>query len=151
ALSFLGVSLVVTQGDPAKLLHEPQSFAADGLILAGALCWVIYTVGATCFPTWSPLRYTTITTLLGLPAIWAVTLIMFGTGVLQMPPAAEVRAVLPHLAYMAVFAGFTGVLLWNLGNRILTPLNGVLFMDVVPLTAFIVSSLQGIVPSDVQV
>src|SRR5262249_38187901 len=34
ALSFLGVSLVVTQGDPAKLPHEPQSFAADGLILA---------------------------------------------------------------------------------------------------------------------
>jgi hypothetical protein len=52
---------------------------------------------------------------------------------------------------MALIAGFVGVLCWNFGNKILTPLNGVLFMDVVPITAFIVSTLQGIVPVYAQV
>jgi hypothetical protein len=44
-----------------------------------------------------------------------------------------------------------GVLCWNLGNKILTPLNGVLFMDVVPITAFTVSAIQGIRPGPVQI
>jgi hypothetical protein len=52
---------------------------------------------------------------------------------------------------MGLGAGFIGILSWNLGNRILTPLNGVLFMDVVPLTTFIVSALAGVIATPVQI
>jgi hypothetical protein len=38
-----------------------------------------------------------------------------------------------------------------MGNKIITPLNGVLFMDVVPVTAFIISALTGLVPHPTQV
>jgi hypothetical protein len=36
---------------------------------------------------------------------------------------------------MAFCAGFVAVLSWNVGNKILTPLNGMLFINVMPLTS----------------
>jgi drug/metabolite transporter (DMT)-like permease len=51
---------------------------------------------------------------------------------------------------MSVIAGFVGVLGWNFGNKYLGPLNGVLFMDVVPVTAFVISALTGVVPAGMQ-
>jgi hypothetical protein len=52
---------------------------------------------------------------------------------------------------MGTFAGVISILFWNIGNRILTPLNGVLFMDVLPVTTFIVSTLTGVIPMRMQV
>ncbi len=150
-LSFVGVTLVITKGELATLIDQPQSYGANGLITLGALCWVIYTVGATFFPRWSPFKYTAMTTLLGLTSVYAITVGMYCLGFLPVPSVGAVVSVVPHLLYMAFVAGFIGVLCWNLGNKILTPLNGVLFMDVVPLTAFIVSALQGIIPTGMQV
>jgi hypothetical protein len=45
---------------------------------------------------------------------------------------------------MAFCAGFVAVLSWNVGNKILTPLNGMLFINVLPLTSFAISALQGL-------
>lgn len=149
-MSFVGVVLVVTEGNVAALLREPGAYKADLLIILGALCWVIYTVGATFFPQWSPVRYTTITTGLGLMSAVAITAVLLATGLVAVPSAGQVGTVLPELAYMSLVAGFVGVLAWNMGNKILTPLNGVLFMDVVPVTAFAVSALTGTVPVPMQ-
>jgi hypothetical protein len=59
--------------------------------------------------------------------------------------------VAPHLGYVALFADFIGVLSWKVGNKIITPLNGVLIMDVVPKTTFVFSALRGNVPVGIQV
>lgn len=150
-LSFCGVALVVTKGDPVALLREPQSFVADALILLGALCWVVYTVGGAFFPKWSPYKYTTVTTGLGLLSVYAVNIALLVTGMIDVPTIDTLRSIVPELTYMALIAGLLGVLCWNFGNRILTPLNGVLFMDVVPVTAFVISAAQGIVPEKVQI
>jgi drug/metabolite transporter (DMT)-like permease len=150
-LSFCGVTLVVTKGDIAGLLHEPQDYAANALIVLGALCWVIYTFGASFFKQWSPLRYTTMTIWLGLTTIIALNVALFAVHAVAVPTLAEVGAIAPHLLYMGLGAGFIGILSWNLGNRILTPLNGVLFMDVVPLTTFIVSALAGVIATPIQI
>jgi drug/metabolite transporter (DMT)-like permease len=149
-LSFCGVVLVVTKGDLQFYLHEPSSIASNLLILLGALCWVSYTIGATFFPKWSPYKYTAVTTGLGLVSVFAINAMLCLGGVVAIPTAHAVSLILPHLAYMSLIAGFLGVLCWNMGNKILTPLNGVLFMDVVPLTAFIISSLEGVVPAGAQ-
>ncbi|MGS3451518.1 DMT family transporter [Klebsiella electrica] len=53
------------------------------------------------------------------------------------------RVGLAWLLGTAVIAGFIGILCWNMDNKILTPMNGVLFMDVVPLTAFSISAMTG--------
>lgn len=150
-LSFSGVVLVIADGNVSAVLHSPASLTANLLLIAGALCWVLYTIGGSSFPGWSPLRYTTLTTLLGMTSVVATDLLLMETGLITVPDAAAVTAVIPHLLYMALIAGLMAVLCWNIGNRIITPTNGVLFMDVVPVTAFIVSALNGVVPTQVQI
>jgi drug/metabolite transporter (DMT)-like permease len=150
-LSFSGVALVITEGHFDKLFASPHDFIANVPILLGALCWVIYTIGGSFFPKWSPYRYTAITTVLGLTSVFAVNAVLMAIGYIELPHAAQVASVAPHLLYMAMVAGLVAVLCWNAGNKILTPVNGVLFMDVVPITAFSVSSLMGVVPGHAQV
>ncbi|HEU0187004.1 MAG TPA: DMT family transporter, partial [Gallionellaceae bacterium] len=151
SLSFLGVALVITKGNLADVLAAPQNYSANIPLILGALCWVIYTVGASFFPKWSPYRYTAITTLLGLTSIFAINALLINAGAIQLPSVEAVVTILPHLLYMSLVAGFVGVLSWNIGNKIITPLNGVLFMDVVPVTAFTISTLNGVVPAQAQV
>ena len=149
ALSFCGVVTVITKGDLGSLLRTPGNYAYL-LIILGALCWVIYTVGASYFPLWSPYRYTAITTALGMTSVLGVNALLYASGLVALPSADALTFALPHLLYMTFGAGFLGVLCWNLGNNILTPLNGVLFMDVVPVTAFAISAAQGTVPTHTQ-
>ncbi|EBV2391463.1 EamA/RhaT family transporter [Salmonella enterica subsp. enterica serovar Corvallis] len=150
-LSFSSVVLVITNGDVFAVLNSPISLAANLLLIAGALCWVLYTIGGSYFPGWSPLRYTTMTTLLGMISVVLIDLFLVGSGAISVPSAASIITIVPHLLYMALVAGLVAVLCWNVGNRIITPTNGVLFMDVVPITAFIVSALNGIVPTNMQI
>jgi drug/metabolite transporter (DMT)-like permease len=147
ALSFCGVILVITQGHLGRLFSDPGTYGADALLLFAALCWVIYTSGAGYFPDWSPIRYTTITTGLGLASAAVITAVLLAVGAEPVPTGGNVVTILPELAYMSLIAGFVGVLAWNIGNRKLGPLNGVLFMDVVPITAFTISVITGVVPS----
>jgi drug/metabolite transporter (DMT)-like permease len=150
-LSFFGVVTVITKGDYASIFAHPQYYSANLLIVMGALCWVIYTVGASFFPHWSSYKYTAMTTMYGLTSVFTLNAIFFLVGFTPVPSASDFAFVVPHVAYMALVAGVIGVLSWNLGNKILTPLNGVLFMDVVPITAFLVSSMEGVEPTGSQV
>lgn len=151
ALSFSGVVLVITKGNISSLISSPQHYSAYGLLILGALSWVIYTVGASLFPTWSAYRYTAITAVLGLTSMYTIDAGLLLSHYIPVPSVATVTAILPQLAYMAIVAGFLGVLSWNMGNKIITTLNGVLFMDVVPLTAFSVSAVLGVVPERAQI
>lgn len=150
-LSFCGVALVVTKGHPIAIINEPQNFGADLLMLLGALCWVIYTFGASYFPNWSPYKYTSVTNMLGLGSIVVINLLLFAVGAVPVPSIGAVMSITPHLLYASLAAGLTAVLCWNMGNRILTPMNGVLFMDIIPVTAFIISSLSGIIPTHAEI
>ena len=143
AMSFTGVLFVVTKGHFRALLLLQDNLLADVLILLGAACWVVYTIGATYFPSWSAVRYTALTTALGVPTIWAVNVGLFLAGRNALVSGEALLGLLPHLAYMVMIAGFAGVLFWNAGNKIVTPINGVLFMDVVPMTTFTISALRG--------
>jgi len=43
-----------------------------------------------------------------------------------------------------VIAGVRAVLTWNVGNKMLKPENGMLFMNIVPVTTVTISALQGV-------
>ena len=137
ALSFSGVSLVITDGDLSAAIHRPQHYAASGLIVIGAFCWVVYTFGSARYARWSALKYTTMTTWLGLTTIVTVNAILIALHAVPAPTLSTLRLIAPHLLYMGPVAGFGAILFWVSGNRILGPMNGVLFMDVVPITAFV--------------
>jgi drug/metabolite transporter (DMT)-like permease len=149
-ISLVGIVLVLTKGNLSTLAHG-NKIGPMLLILFAAFCWVVYTSGASYFPQWSPIRYTAITTVLGLSTTLVVTAVLYVSGAVKVPTGGAVGDILPHLAYMSVLAGFVAVLAWNYGNRILTPLNGTLFMDVVPITTFIIASMTGDVPRPVQI
>lgn len=142
-MSFLGVLIVITKGNLSLVITAPANYSANMFMIAGALCWVLYTIGASYFPKWSPIKYTAFSTLYSLPTIYLVSIALLVFNVITLPSIETVKSVLPELSYMALVAGFIGVLLWNNGNKIITPINGVLFMDVVPVTAFIISAFEG--------
>jgi drug/metabolite transporter (DMT)-like permease len=135
AIAFAGVSLVLTGGDYTHLISAGDALG-ELLALLGAICWVVYTRGAAAVPSWSTLRYTTITTVLGVPSIAAATVVATAVGYVDSPNLGAVLAGWPELSYLIVLAGVVAVLCWNAGNKALGPINGTLFMNLVPITTF---------------
>jgi len=142
ATAFFGVLLVITGGRIGGLLSNGGA-RGDFLILLGAVSWVVYTMGATSFPTWSPLRYTTLTCALSVPAILAATLAATFVGYSHVPTAATLANLGAQFAYIIALASVVAVLAWNAGIRALGASNGVLFINVVPVTALVIGSAQG--------
>lgn len=140
--ALLGMFLVVTRGDPAATLAH-ASVRGDLLILLGACCWVTYTLGAGRFAGWSPLRYSALSCAFGVITIFAAAAIAFATGAAHRPDAAALGAVWAELLYMVVFASVLAVLSWNAGIKALGALNGVLFINFVPITAFAIGLALG--------
>lgn len=64
AVALSGEALVVSRGDPARILHDGSAFG-NLLIFLAAVCWTVYTLGAQRLPQWSPLRYTAMSACLG--------------------------------------------------------------------------------------
>jgi drug/metabolite transporter (DMT)-like permease len=149
-LAFIGVVLVITKGNSLDAFDQTRSCIANIALFVGALSWVIYTSGTSLFPTWSPYRYTAMTTLLGLVGVYAINVVLIELRYIPAPSIGQAWTVMPQLLYMSLVAGAIAVLSWNMGNKIITPLNGVPFTNVVPVVAFAVSALSGIVPTPVQ-
>ena len=141
-LALFGVLLVVTKGN----LHEVWAIGnhhGDLLILMGAMSWVIYTFGAASFKGWSSLRYSTLSLLLGVLSILACTLAASYFGAAHVPSLPQVKEVGWEMLYIIVFASVMAVLAWNGGVKQMGPLNAVLFINFVPVTAFTIGALQG--------
>jgi len=90
------------------------------------------------------------TTLLGLVSMYAINVVLIELRYIPVPSSGQAWTIMPQFLYMSLVAGAIAVLSWNMGNKIITPVNGVLFMNVVPVAAFAVSALSGIVPTPVQ-
>lgn len=142
ALALAGVVLVITKGHFTGLSGGGTGWG-DLLMFFGAVSWVIYTLGAAEFPSWSPLRYTTLTCALALPTIFGLTLVATAFGYVAMPSIEAVASVGWQLAYIIGVASLLAVLSWNAGNRILGAANGVLFINFVPITVFAIRIAQG--------
>lgn len=139
----IGVIMVISKGDLSVFVSEGGNMFAYLFILIGALCFVIYTMGGNYFPEWSPLRYTTVTTIWG--TVSNIILVGLATliGWLKVPTLSIIGDVSGSLLYMSLIAGVIGLFVWNTGNRIITPINGILFMNMVPVTTFIIAVIQG--------
>lgn len=141
ALALGGVALVVSGGD-LRAMVASRSVAGDGMILLGVLCWVFYTLGARAFPRWSPLRYSTLTMGLGVVGVLLASLLALAAGVARIPAMADLTAVAPELVFIAVVS-VLAVFGWNEGVRRLGPVNGALFINFVPISAFALQAAMG--------
>ena len=141
-VALVGVLLVVTKGRLTGLFDGGTGFG-DLLMFLGAVSWVMYTLGAADFASWSPLRYTTLTCALSVPAIIGLTAVATATGYVATPSAGDVESVGWQLAYIIVIASVLSVLSWNTGNKLLGVANGMLFINFVPVTVFAIRIAQG--------
>ena len=140
--AFLGVFLVITGGHPSQAFGGGAA-QWDLLFLAGAFCWVSYTMGAQSFPGWSPLRYTAITCILGSVSIGLITLGLTWNDTLHTPSLATVVELKWTFFYLVIMGALLAVLSWNTGIKMLGAVNGVLFINFVPITAFTIGVIQG--------
>ena len=145
AVALLGVATVLGAGDPTAVLHGGLG-RGDLLVLLGATCWVVYTTGAAGLPDWSPLRYTALSATSGAVVILALALVLSSAGVLTVPTGADLAAVTWQLLYVVVLAAVVAVLCWNHAMRALGPQDGVLFINLVPITTFTVQAFRGEAP-----
>ncbi|MEU3454023.1 DMT family transporter [Micromonospora sp. NPDC006766] len=146
-VALVGVGLVITRGR----LDGLGQFGVGGLLMIGAvLGWAVYTHGASRFPEHSPLRYTTLTAVAGTLAMLVASAVADLTGLQHAPAAADLVAVAPQLAYAVLVAAVLAVLAWNTGVRRLGAADAALFMNVVPVTTFVVQTLRGYRPGPVE-
>jgi drug/metabolite transporter (DMT)-like permease len=142
-VSFIGAMLVITKGDIKAFLGATDDIIPSLLIFIAVIGWVIYTMGGSEFSGWSALRYSTLSCLLGTITAIVITLGATLFGYLSVPTVESMMAVSPHLLFMIIFPGVIALLGWNIGVSILSPLNGLLFINFVPVTTLLISIFQG--------
>jgi drug/metabolite transporter (DMT)-like permease len=140
--AFAGVMLVVTKGDPALALGRGE-LTGDLLVLAGAACWVAYTMGTESFRGWSSLKFTLLTLIPGSIGLAIGTAILVRVGLARVPGPAEVGAVMPQLVFLAVGGVMLSMLCWNAGTRRIGALNAMLLQNLVPVIVFAIRFAQG--------
>lgn len=140
-LAFTGVALVVTRGVPSSLAGSGTA-GGDLLVLGAALCWVTYTLCAAAFPSWSALRYTALTAGAGALFVFAATAAATTLGAAALPTSAQLLSVAWQILFVTFGAALLGTLCWNIGIRRVGA-GGVLFINFVPITAFIIGIAQG--------
>ena len=140
-VALTGVALVITKGRFDRLTEG--TLGPDLMVLAGVVSWVAYTMGASQAPGFSTLRYSAHTMALGGIAILLVTIAAWAVG-FSTPPAWHVVAAAKFdIGYLCLIAGIGAVVAWNGGIAVLGPANGVLFVNLVPITAFAIAVARG--------
>lgn len=141
--SFAGACFVITKGDIQSFFRAADSIIPVFLLLIAVISWVIYTIGGSRFDGWSPLRYSTLSCLLGTLTAFIITIGATLFGVVSFPVKNDLVEVVPHLLFMIIFPGVIALLGWNIGVSLLSPLNGLLFINFVPVTTLFISLIQG--------
>lgn len=145
-LALVGLTIVLGNGNPLAVFSG--GLGTGGLLtLIGVICWVVYTTSAAQFPTWSPLRFTALSCLPGTLSILVVTAVSQAAGWIDGFGPGDYAAAWWQILYVAIPATAVAILTWNIANRNLGPTNGVLFINLVPVTAFVVSAFQGHTPT----
>ncbi|MEX0381536.1 DMT family transporter [Leuconostoc sp. MS02] len=141
--SLLGVVLVITKGSLDVIVKDARLVFPISLMVISVIAWVLYTIGGSRFKAWSSIKYTTLSCLFGDVASIILVVIMTQTHFIKMPTMTILVDIKWQILYMSLIAGVLGVLMWNVGNKILTPQNGSLFMNLVPIVTFMIEILQG--------
>ncbi|MEY9869204.1 drug/metabolite transporter (DMT)-like permease [Peribacillus sp. B2I2] len=141
-LALIGAILVITSGKLSFLLSLKDSIIPLLFILIGVIGWVIYTMGGNQFNGWSTLRYSTLTCILGTSVSGIITLFASVLG-LSVPTAEVMQSIYGEMIFMIIFPGAIALLSWNLGIKLLTPINGILFINLVPITTLAIVFIQG--------
>lgn len=140
--AFFGVLLVITKGDFSSL------FAANRLIpllilLIAAAGWAFYTIGASRFPDWSVIRYSTLSVIYGTLASTIVIVALSFVDIIPFPKVESIFEIKYHIIYMILIPGLLSIIVWNQAVVFLKPINTILFINVAPITTIVIRVFQG--------
>ncbi|HLR52603.1 MAG TPA: DMT family transporter [Candidatus Avamphibacillus sp.] len=142
-IAFVGASFVVTKGNYGAFFTATGDIIPTLFTFIAVIGWVVYTMGGEKFAGWSALRYSTLSCLLGTATAVVIVFIVTLTGYISVPTVETIQIVSPHLLFMIIFPGAIALVGWNIGVAILSPLNGLLFINFVPVTTVVISIFQG--------
>ncbi len=142
-LAFIGAVFVITNGDMSFFLTLGDSFFSLSFMLIGVIGWVIYTMGGQSFRDWSTLRYSTLTCVLGTAVTGILTIIITMLGHVPVPSMETIFTIKYDLLFMMILPGIVALLSWNYGVKILSSVNGILFINFVPITTLVIMMIQG--------
>lgn len=142
ALAIAGVVLVITKGDLRNALAG-GSLLGDALIFLGAISWVTYTLAASGFAGWSPLRFTVMTCIPGAVGLVVANVAAIAIGAAAVPALATLGEVWWQILYFSVCTVVLGVLGFNAGARALGPLNAILMLNFIPIGVFAIEAGLG--------
>lgn len=141
-LAFLGVVTVVTRWESSLQLSSTE-LIGDFMIFAGAVCWVVYTIGIEGFRHWSSLKVTTLTMLVGSLANMLLVLLLLAPGFISNPSVSDWYFVRWGMLFLALIGVLGAMFGWNLGSRRVGTLNAILFINLIPVVTFLVRYWQG--------
>lgn len=144
-IGFVGASLVVTKGNFGAFFTATNDIIPSLLIFIAVVGWVVYTMSGSRFSKggWSALRYSTISCLLGTATAAVVVFGVTISGYISFPTIDTMVTTSPNIAFMVIFPGVIALVGWNYGVSVITPLNGLLFLNLVPVTTLVIQVFQG--------
>jgi drug/metabolite transporter (DMT)-like permease len=141
--AYAGLALMIAGGG-ASGLFSLQGILAGGLVLAGTACWMWYTLLFRKFGTWSVLKFSAITFLLGTGAFTLLEVLAIGASVLPVPHVSALLSGSPAYLYLGLLTGVVPLILWNRSSRVITPVNALMFMSVgTAVTVLIANHMSG--------
>jgi len=143
AIALIGALLVITKGNFEFFRMAGQHLISLFLIFIGVLGWVVYSMGGSRFKDWSILRYSTITCLLGSAVSLVIVTLASVFQLLPVPTWHTILSIKYEMSFMILLPGLAALLCWNQGIKLLSPLNGILFINFVPITTFVIMAFQG--------
>jgi len=142
SIALSGALLVITNGSLSFFTMATQHLFPVVLMFIGVVGWVLYSLGGSEFKEWSTLRFSTLTCMLGTTVS---TFIVFLASLFHLVPIPDWNTLLSikyEMSFMVLMPGLVALLSWNAGLKALTPVNGILFISLVPVTTFILMAFQ---------
>ncbi|OAB34816.1 transporter [Paenibacillus macquariensis subsp. defensor] len=143
AIALAGALLVITNGNMEFFMMAGQHAVPLLLIFAGVVGWVVYSMGGSRFRDWSILRYSTLTCILGSVVNLLIVTLASSFQLVPVPSLDTILSIKYEMAFMVLLPGLAALLSWNLGLKLLSPPNGLLFINFVPITTFVIMAFQG--------
>ncbi|RUT47249.1 DMT family transporter [Paenibacillus anaericanus] len=143
AIALIGALLVITNGELTFFTMAGQHLIPLLLVFTGVVGWVIYSMGGERFKDWSTLRYSTLTCLLGSAVNLVIVTLASSFQVLPVPTWDTIFSIKYEMTFMVLLPGLVALLSWNAGIKMISSLNGILFINFVPITTFVIMAFQG--------
>jgi drug/metabolite transporter (DMT)-like permease len=142
-IALTGALLVITNGSLSFFTEASRHVFPVLLIFTGVVGWVLYSLGGSSFRGWSTLRFSTLTCLLGTAVSMVIVVAASSLRLIDVPDWNTLASIKYEMSFMILLPGLVALVSWNAGLKALTPVNGILFISLVPVTTFVLMGFQG--------